>query len=90
MYLRTVVEKVLNRHTWVKVNAIHQIPDIKQTRRHGFQIIFNYGQTGAHSNTQTSFTNTVFVFHESARYEAVGMTKCYIDRCPNSVLAEHF
>ena len=36
-------------------------------------IFFIYGKPGAHSNTQTSFTNKAFVFSETARSEAVGM-----------------
>jgi hypothetical protein len=59
---------------------MHQISYIKQTRGHNGLV---FGQPGAHHNTQTLFTNAVFVFSESAISEAVGMTMHYIDRCVN-------
>ena len=47
---------------------------------------FIYGQTGALAQTQTSFTNAVVVFSESARSEAVRMTTHYIDRSVNCTI----
>jgi hypothetical protein len=46
--------------------------------------LFYYKDSQRH--TQTSFTNTVFVFGESTRTEAVEMTMSYIDRCLNQTI----
>jgi hypothetical protein len=37
--------------------------------------LFIYGEPGTQSKTQTSFTNEALVFSDSARSEAVGMTR---------------
>uniref|UniRef100_A0A4W5JNS7 Ig-like domain-containing protein n=1 Tax=Hucho hucho TaxID=62062 RepID=A0A4W5JNS7_9TELE len=42
---------------------------------HNFLFYYFFGQPGAHSNTQTSFTKEVSMFSESTRSEAVGMTR---------------
>lgn len=70
-------KKYYNCYTWVKVKAIHQIPHIKQTRHHFFAFLIN-----RQGHTPT-FINTVFVFSDSARSEAVGVTRSYIDRFVN-------
>lgn len=51
MYWSTVVEKVLKRHTWVKVK--NKIPFIKQTRRLDFSIyLFKFTDGRTHFNTE--------------------------------------